>query len=164
MLKHISSIWEFRDFLKSEEINLVCAQRKRLSSKLYRSALHKLKKLDPALASDLLFSLYSNTGRPAIDPSLLIRSFILMQHLGYTSITRWCDDLLCDSLLQYLIGSLSPPSMASHYDFIIRLTGVDPHMDVLYSKDHYKKPPKQKPKHGEKLKNYSHTDTYYLLD
>jgi len=164
MLKHISSIWEYRDFLKSEEIILDRAQRKRLSSKLYHSALHKLKKLDPLLASDLLFSLYSNTGRPAIDPSLLIRSFVLMQHLGYTSINRWCDDLHCDSLLQFLIGTFSPPSMSSHYDFIIRLTGVDPHIDELYPKDHYKKPPKQKPKHGEKLKNYSHTDTYYLFD
>jgi len=164
MLKHISSIWEYRDFLKSEEINLDPAQRKRLSSKLFRSALHKLKKLDPALASDLLFSLYSNTGRPAIDPSILIRSFILMQHLGYTSVDRWCNDLHFDSLLQYLIGTFDPPSMASHYDFIIRLTGIDPHMDELYPKDHYKKEPMQKPKRGEKLKNYTHTDTYDLLD
>lgn len=83
MLKSISSIWDFREFLSLEEINLDRAQRKRLSSKLFRSALHKLKKLDPALASDLLFCLYSNTGRPAIDPAILIRSFILMQHLGY---------------------------------------------------------------------------------
>ncbi|MBP3870401.1 MAG: transposase [Faecalicoccus sp.] len=37
-------------------------------------------------------------------------------------------------------------------------------MDELYPKEHYKKQPKKKPKHGEKLINYSHTDTYSLLD
>lgn len=165
MLNHISSIWEYRDFLSSQETHLHSSQFKRLGSSLYRSALHKLRKLDPDLVSDLLFSLYSPFGRPAIDPAILIRSFILMQHLKYTSIHNWCEALQSDVLLQYLIGSFSPPSSASHYDFIIRLTGKDPHLNDLYPKDHYKKlDPKDKPKKGEKLINYSHTQTYYLLD
>ena len=161
MLNHISSIWEYRDFLSSQETYLDSSQFKRLHSSLFRSALHKLRKLDPGLVSDLLFSLYSCQGRPAIDPAILIRSFVLMQHFKYTSIHNWCEALHSDILLQYLIGTFSPPSPASHYDFIIRLTGKDPHLDDLHPKDLYKKPdPKDKPKKGEKLINYSHVQTY----
>ena len=80
MLNHISLIWEYRDFLSSQETYLDSSQFKRLHSSLFRSALHKLRKLDPGLVSDLLFSLYSCQGRPAIDPAILIRSFVLMQH------------------------------------------------------------------------------------
>ena len=87
-----------------------------------------------------------------------------MQHLGYLSLHKWCDDLASDSLLQYLVGSFSPPSVASHYDFIVRLTGVDSHMNELFPKAHFKKIKDKKPKKGEKLINYSHSDTYYLLD
>ena len=160
MLKHISSIWEYRDFLSSQETHLDSSQFKRLNSSLFRSALHKLRKLDPGLVSDLLCSLYSAHGRPAIDPAVLIRSFVLMQHLKYTSIHSWCEALHSDTLLQYLIGSFFPPTAASHYDFIIRLTGKDPHLKDLYPKDHYKKPdPKSAPKKGEKLINYSHVQT-----
>lgn len=53
-----------------------------------------------------------------------------MNHLKYSSIKLWCDDLANDSLLQYLIGSFDPPN-SSHYDFIIRLTGFDPHLSDL---------------------------------
>ena len=119
MLKHISSIWEYRDFLSSQETYLDSSQFKRLHSSLFRSALHKLRKLDPGLVSDLLFSLYSCQGRPAIDPAILIRSFVLMQHFKYTSIHNWCEALHSDILLQYLIGTFSPPSPASHYDILI---------------------------------------------
>lgn len=37
-------------------------------------------------------------------------------------------------------------------------------MDELYPKNHYKKEPKKRPKHGEKMINYSHDDTYCQLD
>ena len=144
MLNTYSSIWDSRDHLKSSKHSLDPSQLKRLNSSLYRSAYHKLRKMDPALIMDILLPLYSHTGRPAIDPTILLRSFILMLHLGYTSIHRWCDDLKADSLLQYLVGTSSPPSMASHYDFIIRLTRNDPHLSTLYLKDHYKKPDKKK--------------------
>lgn len=164
MLKHFSTLWDFRDFLKTHESSLDASQMIRLSSKSFKSALHKVRKLNPALVQSILEPLYSSTGRPAIDPAVLIRSFILMQHFKYLSIHDWCDDLKSDSLLQYLIGSFSPPSVSSHYDFIIRLTGVDPHLSELHPKDFYKKAPKTKPKKGEKLINYTHTDTYYLFD
>ncbi|MDO4414654.1 MAG: hypothetical protein Q4C20_06205 [Erysipelotrichaceae bacterium] len=77
MLKSISSICDYRDFFKSEAINLDCAQRKRLSSKLFLSALHKLKKLDPTLASDLLFSyIPAQEGLPLIHFYSNVLSFL----------------------------------------------------------------------------------------
>ena len=104
MLKYFSSIWDYRAFLKSHKSSLDSSQHLRLSSKSFLSASHKLKKLDPSLIQDILLPLYSSTGRPAIDPAVFIRSFVLMQHLGYLSLHKWCDDLASDSLLQYLVG------------------------------------------------------------
>jgi hypothetical protein len=105
-----------------------------------------------------------NTGRPARDPAVLIRSFILMMHLGYLSIHDWCKDLAADSLLQWLVGSFSPPGPASHYDFINRLTHTHPHLSDLHCQDYFKKTAKKKPKNHDKLINYSHTQTEYLAD
>ena len=104
MLNHISTIWEYRDFLTIHKSHLDVSQLKLLKSK-YRPALSKLRKLDISLASVILFLLYSHTGRP----SVLVRSFVLMNHLKYSSIKLWCDDLVNDSLLQYLIGSFNCP-------------------------------------------------------
>ena len=72
MLYHISTIWENRDFLTVHKSHLYVSQLKLLKSK-YRSALSKLRKLEISLASDILFPLYSHTGRPAIDPAVLVR-------------------------------------------------------------------------------------------
>lgn len=130
MLNHISTIWEYRDFLAIHKSHLDVSQLKLLKSK-YRPALAKLRKLDISLASNILFPLYSHTGRPAIDPVVLVRSFVFMNHLKYSSIKLWYDDLANDSLLQYLIGSFDPPNSSSHYNFIIRLTGYDPHLSDL---------------------------------
>lgn len=104
MLNHISTIWEYRDFLTIHKSHLDVSQLKLLKSK-YRPALSKLCKLDISLASVILFLLYSHTGRPAV----LVRSFVLMNHLKYFSIKLWCDELVNDSLLQYLIGSFNSP-------------------------------------------------------
>ena len=76
MLKHITSIYEYRDYLDSEKENLSVSDLKRLSSISFKKAIFKLRKLDVELASSLLSSLYSSTGRPAIDPAILIRSFM----------------------------------------------------------------------------------------
>lgn len=164
MLKHISSSLEYRAFLRDEKDHLGYAQLKRLDTSKFHSALHKLRKLDVDLAVDVLFPLYSVTGRPAHDPAVLIRSFILMQHLGYLSIHNWCADLSSDSLLQWLIGSFSPPGPASHYDFINRLTHSDPHLSDLLQQGYYTKPSQKKPKNHDKLINYSHSETLFLAD
>lgn len=161
MLTHISSAWGYREFLDFHKQDLDPSQLQFLHSK-YRSALHKL---DPSLASDILFPLYSSTGRPAINPAVLIRSFDLMNHLKYVSIYQWCDDLKNDSLLQYLLGSYLIPNFASHYDFIIRLTGCDSHLDNLYPKAFItKKVYKEKPSKGQKLINFSSDDTFSICE
>lgn len=119
-------------FLTIHKSHLDISQLKLLKSK-YRPALSKLRKLDISLASDILFPLCAHTGRPAIDPAVLVCSFVLMNHLKYSSIKLWCDDLANDSLLQYLIDSFDPPNSSSHYDFIICLTSYDPHLSDLAS-------------------------------
>lgn len=107
--------------MRLHKSHLDVSQLKLLKSK-YRPALSKLRKLDISLGSDILFPLYSHTGRPAIGPDVLVRSFVLMNHLKHSSIKIWCDNLANDPLLQYLIGSFDPPNSSSHYDFIFRLT------------------------------------------
>lgn len=136
------------------------SQLKLLKSK-YRPALSKLRKLDISLASDILLPLYSHTGRPAIDPAVLVRSFILMNHLKYSSIKLWCGDLANDSLLQYLIGSFDPPNSSSHYNFIIRLTGYDSHLSDRAPQSFItKKKFRNKPAKGEKLIKFTKDDTF----
>ena len=134
MLKYISSTYDYRDHLKLEKSVLSMNDLKRLASNSFRSAYHKLWKLDIDLIHDLLIPLYSPIGRPAIDPAVLIRSFLLMQHFGVLKIHDWVDKIRSDALLQFLIWSDSPPSVSSHYDFISRLTGVHSHRSDLLPK------------------------------
>ena len=54
MLNHISTVWEYRDFLTVHKSYLDVSQLKLLKSK-YRPALSKLRKLDISLASYILF-------------------------------------------------------------------------------------------------------------
>ncbi len=164
MLKHLSTIWDYREFLSSHKSDFDAVQRKRLDSLPFKRAVHKLKKLDIGLAADTIKDSYSDTGRPARDPCTLIRSFILMQHFGYTSLHKWCEAVEGDDLLSYLIGSHEPLCVSNHYDFIERFTCKVHSRNELHNKDYYKKPPKEKPKKGEKLINYSHSETEYLLD
>ena len=150
MLKHFSSICDYRDFISSYKSNLSESELKRLGSKLFKSAIHKLKKLDVGLASNVIASSYSSIGRPARDPSLLIRSFILMNHLGYTSIHSWCDDLKNDNILKFLLGTDDALYVSNHYDFIQRFTCKVHSHNELVKKDFFIKP-KDKLKKGEKL-------------
>ena len=150
MLKDFSSIWDYREFISSHKSNLSESERKRLDSKLFKSAIHKLKKLDVGLASDVIASSYSPYGRPARDPSLLIRSFILMNHLDYTSIHKWCDDLRNDNVLKYLLGTNEDLCVSNHYDFIERFTCKVHSRNELVKKDFFIKP-KDKLRKGEKL-------------
>ena len=138
----------------------------RLASNSFRSAYHKLWKLDIDLIHDLLVPLYSPIGRPAIDPAVLIRSFLLMQHFGVLNIHDWVEKIRSDALLQFLIRSDSPPSVSSHYGFISSLTGVHSRRSDLLPKgiNAHDAKIRKKPKKGEELINCSHTDTYYFAD
>ena len=134
MLQHISSKSDYADFLHDEKNNLSFSDRRRLSSnKRFRSALWRFRKLDPALISDLVLPLYSQIGgRQAFDPAVLLRSYLLMQRLGFSSIDNWVREARSDPCIQYIIGSWRIPAVATHYDFINRSMQVDPHLDELF--------------------------------
>lgn len=152
MLLYMSSHDDFLGFLHFEKSSLSKDQILRLQDPLFKRALLKVRMINPDLVRDLIFPLYSTHGRPANDPSLYIRSLLLMQHFGFTSIDRWCSRVSSDSLLQYLIGSWNVPGVACHYDFINRITGDDPHLDELFEKGLFNKEPLKKLKKEQKLK------------
>ena len=78
MLKYFSSSQDYKEFLKTEKSSLSTSDLFRLSSPKYKSAIHKLSKLDVDLVVDIIFPLYSPLGRPANDPAIYLRSFVLM--------------------------------------------------------------------------------------
>lgn len=163
MLTFISSDLSYRNHLHFDFNSLDTSQKTRLSEVSLKSALHKLKKVRVDLVADFLHSLYSPTGRPANDPAIYIRSFILMQHLHFTSLDLWCDHVSHDSLLLFLVGASHFPSASSHYDFINRLTCDHPHRsDLLPEKLNSSKIGKLK--RGEKWINFSDEDTASLVD
>ena len=133
MLTYVKTFKDYKDFLVSQKGNLSYnAIRHHYESKKIRSLLWKLGKLDTDPIRDYLLSLYSQIyGRPAIDPLIFIRSFICMLRLKVWSIDEWCRKLKNDPVLQYLIGTWNPPSVASHYDFINRIMKDDPNMKTF---------------------------------
>ena len=166
MLLHFSSDCDFLAFLNSEKYKLSHSDLNRLSSsKDFKVALFKVKKAAIDLIRDLIKSLYSPFGRPADDPAVLLRSFILKQHFGYTSIKQWCEFVHSDILVQYLIGSWNVPGPATHYDFIVRLTGRDPHPnEELEIPNLFKKANRDKLKKGEKWVNFTEDDVSSLCE
>lgn len=170
MLKSVSSHEDYLSFISSQKEFLSNDQLSRLEDPLFKRALLKSRLIDTDLVRDILFSLYSPIGRPANDPSLYIRSFLLMQHFGYLSIDKWCSAVSCDSLLRYLIGSWNVPGVACHYDFINRISGDDPHLDVLYQKGLFNKEnlknlrKEQKLKKNDKLVNFTPQTTTDLFE
>ena len=163
MLKYFSSSQDYKDFLKTEKSSLSTSDLSRLSSPKFKSAIHKLTKLDVDLVVDIISSLYSLTGRPGNDPSIYLRSVVLMMHLGFSSLKNWCFEVSHDKLLQYLIGSWHVPSHSSHYDFLNRLTNSHPHRDELLPKGFFAKN-SSKPKKGDKLINFTEEDSSSLCD
>lgn len=162
MLKQFTSDLDFRAHLNFHNLNT--SHLERLHDVQFKSAIHKLKKLFLNPAKDLIAAQYSPTGRPAIDPTILIRSFILMQHFGFTSPYLWCEKLKHDDLLRFLIGCNSAPSSSSHYDFINRMTHIKPNLHTLFPKDKNFINKKSKLKKGEKLINFTNEDSSSLAD
>ena len=172
MLKTYSS---HREFLLSLDANLNCLSHDsqlRLKEFKFRSALMKVRLLNTDLAYPILAPLYSATGRPGNDPTIYLRSFILMGHFGYTSIDHWCSHVTYDPLLMILIGvdSFSFPSDSSHYDFISRLSGEKLHLNNLFPKGLFSKDKlaelkkSNKLKRNEKLVNFDGRVSNALMD
>jgi len=165
MLRSISSHQDYCSFLDSQFKKLHYSELRRFKKdKALKSAAWRLRKLNLDPAADIFLSHYSQvSGRPARDPAVTFRSFVLMLRLKFTSIELWCNRLKSDTILQILIGSLDPPGLACHYDFINRFMHDDPHRSDLY-------PPNKNSRQNKKLKkdekwmNFSDEDTRSLKD
>ena len=166
MLTYVKTFKDYKDFLVSQKGNLSYnAIKHHYESKKIRSLLWKLGKLDTDPIRDYLLSLYSQIyGRPAIDPLIFIRSFICMLRLKVWSIDEWCRKLKNDPVLQYLIGTWNPPSVASHYDFINRIMKDDPNMKTFFPARKNTREVKVTLKKDEKWENYDEEDTKTLLN
>ena len=164
MLLHMTSDLDFRSFLDSHFNLLSIQSKKRFSSKKYKCALHKMKKLALDPIRDIVFPLYSQMGRPANDPAVYFRSFILMQHFDYTSIDRWVETAANDEVLMFLMGTSHVPSVSCHYDFISRVMHDHPSLDELSVAGLFKKKNKNflKLKRNEKYVNYTENDVRQL--
>ena len=104
-------------------------------------------------AKEIIENCYAKTGRRGMDPMIIFRSLLLMISYGCLSITKWVKKVKADIALQFLIGFWKIPSVASHYDFINRISKVDPHMnDNLYPKGKNPRPSLRKKK--KKYKKY----------
>ena len=72
---------------------------------------------------------YSLTGDLAKLHPEIVRSFILMSHLGKPSISNWVAKLKADSLLDLMIDVAhdAVPGVGNHYDLMnrLRLTNLD---------------------------------------
>lgn len=110
--------------------------------------------LDPV--GEFLAPFYSDTGRPAITPPQILRSFILMLDRKVTSLTNWVAYLHSDDLLAMLIGCSPdhPPSLGSYFDFIDRLWSRNPAHEKLGRKDLFpsnkNKKPSSRPRQRQK--------------
>lgn len=168
MLRSTSKRQDYLAFKKSGKSRLTSSDFLRLENSNYKSASKKMDDLEPERAEELLLSCYSQvTGRPANDPAIYIRSFLLMLHFDCLSIDKWIATVRSDILLQYLIGTWDIPSVSCHYDFINRLTGSDPHLDELYPQRKNSKEVKAqikaaKLKKGDKWENFDDGDTLKL--
>lgn len=166
MLKFMTSDQQFRSHLDLDFSSLSVESRKRFSSSAYKKAMHKMKKLVLDPIREIVFSLYDTTGRPGNDPAVYFRSFILMQHFGYTSIDRWVETARNDDVFRFLMGASSVPSVACHYDFISRIMHDDPSLDDLSIAGLFKKKNKEekKLKINEKYVNYTEDDVKKLRE
>lgn len=117
---------------------------------------------------DSIFSLlstrYSHTDIPTKNQIEILRSFILIAHFRYSSISSWCKKPLQDPLLAFFIGCLPymTPTVSCHYDFINRLFPKNFHLSIFPVNFHKKY--KDKSKKNEKLENVKPNTINNLVD
>ena len=131
MLKQMSTDMDYRAHLKFDFNSLSDSQKNRFKTSSFKDAMTKMMKLALDPVRDIIFGIYSNTGRPGLDPAVFLRSFILMNHFKFTSISEWVNEASNDDLYKFLVGTDKMPGISSHYDFINRIMNVDPHRTDL---------------------------------
>ncbi len=157
MIKHWQTHAEYQQFISDSVPLLKPSQLKKLVS--MSDSWDKLFSMNLDPVGHFLAPFYSDTGRPAINQPQILRSFILMLDLGFTSLTNWVTELQSDDLLALLIGCppQALPPLGSYFDFINRLWLQNPAFEslgrnVLFPA-HKDKKPSSKPGKGKKLPN-----------
>lgn len=152
MLRHWNSHEAYQNTLKFKLLLHFFTQKSRISrldksiSKLY------LLNLDSLLP--VIKPLYPDFGRPAKNQQGIIRSLVLMLDRQNYSITNWAAEVASDPLLFDLCGfEESAPSVASYYDFLIRLwqSSQKLHIARKLKIKRFIAKPKKKLKQNEKL-------------
>lgn len=164
-MKHLTYHYQFKHHLKLFRDSLSFSDKKRLRAPTFKLALFKVLHLDLDRIHPLLSQLYSPVGRPAIHQIEIFRSLFLMNHFGYTSVSKWVNLLKSDALYAALCGFFSDSDLAplaSYYDFMDRLY-LDKDHSCIFPIDRYKKPAHQL-KQGEKWNNTSKNQTRLLYD
>lgn len=164
MLKHLTCHFQFKHQWKLFRNSLSPCDQKRIRSPVFKKALFKVLEWNLDVIHPILIDLYSHTGRPALHQIEIFRSLLVMNHFGYTSVSKWVDLLQSDPLYAALCGffddRLAP--LGSYYDFMNRLY-LDKDYSSVFPKDRYKKPSK-KLKKGEKLDNVPKDKTKLLYE
>lgn len=91
MLKHLTYHYQFKNDLKVFRDSLSFSDAKRLRARAFKQALFKIIHINLDHIHPLISQLYSPVGRPAIHQIEIFRSILLMNHFGYTSISKWID-------------------------------------------------------------------------
>ena len=99
----------------------------------YRQAEAMVRSANFDFLAPILSSLYAQDGRPARDPVPILRSLVVMCHLGTSSITQWVYRLNREPILARLCG-LDPqhlPGVGTFYDVLRRISGTLPSHSVV---------------------------------
>ena len=99
----------------------------------YRQAEAMVRSANLDFLVPILGGLYAADGRPARDPIPVLRSLIVMCHLGESSITKWVHRLVREPILPRLCG-LDPrdlPGVGTFYDLLHRISGSGPSHSVV---------------------------------
>ncbi len=99
----------------------------------YRQAEAMVRSANFDFFAPILSPLYARDGRPGRDPVPILRSLVVMGHLGTASITEWVYRLNREPLLARLCG-LDPqqlPGVGTFYDALRRISGTLPSRSVV---------------------------------
>lgn len=121
MLKFWRSHADYQSFVSDTVSSFSETELLKLQS--YSKSRHKPDSLNLDAIGLLLAPCYSNIGRHAKNQPEILRSFVLMMDLGFTSIDCWQKYMQNDFILATLVGCTlaSLPPLGSYYDFIDRL-------------------------------------------
>ncbi len=152
MLRHWDSHQTYQLNLRLKLTFHLVTQKSRIS-KLDKS-ISKLYLLNLDSLLPVIKPLYSDFGRPAKNQQGIIRSLVLMLDRQNYSITNWAEEAASDPLYFDLCGfEGSAPSVASYYDFLIRLwqSSQKLHVSRKLKNKRFTAKPKKKLKKNEKL-------------